>query len=104
VIVKRNGKYRFCVDYRNLNRFTKPTIYPMQRSDEMFEALAGKSVFSNLDAARGYLQIEVAEKDRWKTAFLTHRGLCHYKRMPFGLKTAPAVFQKFMDNMLGRLR
>jgi hypothetical protein len=41
VIVKQNGKYRFCVDYRNLNRFTKPTIYPMQRSDEMFEALAG---------------------------------------------------------------
>jgi hypothetical protein len=40
VIVKQNGKYRFCVDYRNLNRFTKPTIYPMQRSDVMFEALA----------------------------------------------------------------
>jgi hypothetical protein len=104
VIVKQNGKYRFCVDYRNLNRFTKHTIYPMQRSDEMFDALAGKSVFSNLDAARGYHQIEVDEKDRWKTAFLTHRGLYHYKRMPFGLKTAPAVFQKFMDNMLGRLR
>jgi hypothetical protein len=104
VIVKQNGKYRFCVDYHNLNRFTKPTIYPMQRSDEMFEVLAGKSVFNNLDAARGYHQIEVAEKDRWKTAFLMHRGLYHYQRMPFGLKTAPAVFQKFMDNMLGRLR
>jgi hypothetical protein len=104
VIVKQNGKYRFCVDYRNLNRHTKPTIYPMQRSDEMFEALGGKSVFSNLDAVRGYHQIEVAETDRWKTAFLTHRGLYHYKRMLFGLKTAPAVFQRFMDNMLGRLR
>jgi hypothetical protein len=58
VIVKQNGKDRYCVDYRNLNRHTKPLIYPMQRSDEMFDALAGKKVFSLLDAARGYPQVE----------------------------------------------
>jgi hypothetical protein len=95
VIVRQNGKDRFCVDYRSLNKYTKPHVYPMQRSDEMFEALAGKQVFSSLDAARGYHQISIKPDHRWKTAFITHRGLFEYKTMPFGLKTAPAVFQRF---------
>jgi transposase InsO family protein len=79
-------------------------IYPMQRSDEMFDALAGKKVFTSLDAARGYHQVPIKEEHRWKTAFLTHRGLFEYKTMPFGLKTAPALFQQFMDKVLGGLR
>jgi hypothetical protein len=104
VIVHQNGKDRFCVDYRGLNRHTRPMVYPMQRSDEMFEALAGKQVFSSLDAARGYHQIPIHKDHRWKTAFITHRGLFEYNTMPFGLKTAPGIFQRFMDGILGRLR
>jgi hypothetical protein len=104
VIVHQNGKDRFCVDYRGLNRFTRPMVYPMQRSDEMFEALAGKKIFSSLDAARGYHQIPIHPDHRWKTAFITHRGLFEYNTMPFGLKTAPGIFQRFMDGILGRLR
>jgi hypothetical protein len=104
VIVHQNGKDRFCVDYRGLNKHTRPMIYPMQRSDEMFEALAGKRVFSSLDAARGYHQIPIHPDHRWKTAFVTHRGLFQYNTMPFGLKTAPGIFQRFMDSILGRLR
>jgi hypothetical protein len=104
VIVHQNGKDRFCVDYRGLNRHTRPMVYPMQRSDEMFEALAGKQVFSSLDAARGYHQIPIHRDHRWKTAFITHRGLFEYNTMPFGLKTAPGIFQRFMDGILGRLR
>jgi hypothetical protein len=104
VIVRQNGKDRFCVDYRSLNKHTKPHVYPMQRSDEMFEALADKQIFSSLDAARGYHQIPIKKEHRWKTAFFTHRGLFEYNTMPFGLKTAPAVFQRFMDGILGRSR
>jgi hypothetical protein len=78
-------------------------IYPMQRSDEMFEALAGKRVFSSLDAARGYYLIPIHPDHRWKTAFVTHTGLFEYKTMPFGLKTVPGIFQRFMDGILGRL-
>jgi hypothetical protein len=104
VIVHQNGKDRFCVDYRGLNKHTRPMVYPMQRSDEMFEALAGKQVFSSLDAARGYHQIPIDKDHRWKTAFITHRGLFEYNTMPFGLKTAPGIFQRFMDGILGRLR
>jgi hypothetical protein len=104
VVVKQAGKDHFCVDYRDLNGYTAPLVYPMQRSDEMSEALGGKRIFSSLDAARGYHQIPIEDNDRWKTAFLTHRGLFEYKMMQFGLKTAPALFQQFMYKMLGGLR
>ena len=104
VIVAQNGKNRFCVDYRSLNQWTTPMFYPMQRSDDVFDALLGKTFFSTLDALRGYHQLPVHEQDKWKTAFLTHHGLFHYNYMPFGLKNAPAVFQRFMDKILGSLR
>lgn len=104
VLVKQHDKWRFCVDYRNLNLATTGQAYPMTRTDAIFDALHGKSVFSILDAARGYHQLPIAEDDRWKTAFLTHRGLYQYKRMPFGLKNAPLQFQCYMDSVFGSLR
>ena len=104
VLVKQHDKWRFCVDYRNLNIATTGQVYPMTRTDSIFDALHGKSVFSILDAARGYHQLPIAETDRWKTACLTHRRLYQYKRMPFGLKNAPLQFQCFMDSVLGSLR
>lgn len=104
VMVKQGEKWRMCVDYRNLNEWTQPDHYPMQRSDDVFSSLGGASVFSSLDAARGYHQFEVDEGDRWKTAFISRHGLFQYRRMPFGLRNAPAVFQRFMDGVLGNLR
>lgn len=104
VLVKQNNKVRFCVDYRNLNKYTKAILYPMQRTDEIFDALGGKKYFSILDATRGYHQIEIDAEHQWKTAFMTHRGAYQYKRMPFGLKTAPAIFQRVMDGILRGLR
>lgn len=76
----------------------------MTRSDAIFDTLDGKRVFSILDATRGYHQLLVAESDPWKTAFIIHRGLFQFKRMPFGLRNAPLQFQRFMDSVLGSLR
>lgn len=104
VLVHQHDKWRFCVDYRQLNIATIGEVYPMTRSDAIFDTLHGKRVFSILDAARGYHQLPVAESDRWKTAFITHRGLFQFKRMPFGLRNAPLQFQRFMDSVLGSLR
>lgn len=59
---------------------------------------------SSIDAVRGYHQLPFAPADRWKTAFSCHKGLFEYKRVPFGLKGAPAYFQRFMDALLGSLR
>lgn len=104
VLVKQKGRWRFCIDYRKLNEVTQKDSYPMQRQDVIFNNLGGFQFFSSLDAARGFHQIGVAKSDRWKTAFVTHDGLFEYRQMPFGLKCAPAVFQRFMDRLLGAMR
>ncbi|KAE8242421.1 hypothetical protein A4X03_0g8040, partial [Tilletia caries] len=104
VMVKQNGKWRFCVDYRQLNSNTIPDRYPLSTIDAIFQTLCGKKWFSSLDAIRGYHQLGVVPEDRWKTAFVCHRGLYQYKRVPFGLRNAPAVFQRMMDKVLGNLR
>ncbi|KAE8228368.1 hypothetical protein CF326_g6702 [Tilletia indica] len=104
VMVKQQSKWRFCVDYRNLNSDTIPDRYPLPAIDSIFHTLCGKKIFSSLDAIRGYHQLGVREEDRWKTAFVCHRGLFQYKRIPFGLRNAPSFFQRFMDKVLGPLR
>ncbi|KAJ3474331.1 hypothetical protein NLI96_g12517 [Meripilus lineatus] len=100
VIVYRNGKARFCVDYRKLNAATIPDEFPIPRQNEILAALSGAQVLSSLDALAGFTQIEVDQRDVEKTAFRTHKGLFHFKRMPFGLRNGPAIFQRVMQNIL----
>jgi hypothetical protein len=97
VLVKQNGKWRFCVDFRLLNEVTVGDSYPMLRADYVFRVMGGKQCFSTLDCLKEYHQLELDEKDRWKSVFITHRGLYQFKRLPFGLKNAPAIYQRFMD-------
>ncbi|KAE8240520.1 hypothetical protein A4X13_0g7758 [Tilletia indica] len=104
LMVKQQTKWRFCVDYRQLNTHTIPDRYPLPTIDSIFHTLSGKKWFSALDAIRGYHQLGVKPEDRWKTAFVCHRGLFQYKMVPFGLRNAPAVFQRLMDHILGPLR
>ncbi|KAE8218414.1 hypothetical protein CF319_g7709 [Tilletia indica] len=104
LMVRQYDKWRFCVDYRQLNANTVADSYPLPTIDSIFNSLAGKRVYSSLDAIRGYHQLPVRESDRWKTAFTCHRGLFQYKTVPFGLRNAPAVFQRLMDSLLGELR
>ncbi|KAE8240703.1 hypothetical protein A4X13_0g7639 [Tilletia indica] len=104
LMVKQQTKWRFCVDYRQLNTATIPDRYPLPHIDAVFDTLTGKTVFSSLDALRGYHQLPVKVEDRWKTAFVCHRGLYQYKTVPFGLRNAPAVFQRLMDRLLAALR
>jgi hypothetical protein len=104
VLVKQNGKWRFCVDFRLLNEVTVGDSYPMLWADYVFSAMGGKRFFSTLDCLKGYHQLKLDQKDRWKSAFITHRGLYQFKRLPFGLKNAPAIYQRFMEQLLGSLR
>ncbi|KAE8228141.1 hypothetical protein CF326_g6939 [Tilletia indica] len=104
LMVRQRDKWRFCIDYRQLNAVTVSDRYPLPTIDSIFQTLTGKRVFSSLDAIRGYHQMGVKETDRWKTAFICHRGLYQYKTVPFGLKNAPSVFQRLMDRILGSLR
>ncbi|KAE8240461.1 hypothetical protein A4X13_0g7796 [Tilletia indica] len=104
LMVRQRDKWRFCVDYRQLNAVTVPDRYPLPVIDAVFNTLSGKSIFSSLDAIRGYHQLGVKSEDRWKTAFVCHKGLFQYKTVPFGLRNAPAVFQRLMDRILGSMR
>lgn len=93
-------KFRLVVDYRRLNEVTVDDKYPLPNITELFDKLGKSNYFSTLDLASGYHQIEVEESDRPKTAFTTQSGHYEFTRLPFGLKTAPATFQRTMDNVL----
>ena len=100
VIAYRNGKPRFCIDYRKLNAVTIPDEFPIPRQSEILASLSGAQVLSSLDALSGFTQLELAEEDVEKTAFRSHRGLFQFKRLPFGLRNGPSIFQRVMQGIL----
>jgi hypothetical protein len=100
VVKKKNGKFRFCVNYKPLNDITKKDNYPLPRIDEMLDALQDAQLFTTLDLASGYWQIKVKKEDQEKTAFITKFGTYEFKVMPFGLCNAPVTFQRIMDKVL----
>jgi hypothetical protein len=100
IVKKKNGKLRFCVDYRKLNTETRKDAYPIPRIDDMLDALRGAKWFTTLDLASGYWQVEMDSKDQDKTAFITKQGTYEFTVMPFGLTNAPATFQRLMDQVL----
>ena len=104
LVPKKNGEYRLCVDYRKLNAITKKNAYPLPRMEDALERLGGSKYFTVLDLISGFYQIEVDEKDREKTAFVTPDGLYEFNRLPMGLCNAPSTFQYLMDVVLSNLK
>ena len=96
LVRKKDGTVRWCIDFRAVNSVTVKDAYPLPNIEECLDTLAGSQFFSTLDMASGYWQIEMEEKDKPKTAFLTKHGLYQFTRMPFGLCNAPSTFQRAM--------
>ncbi|KAJ9522550.1 hypothetical protein QJQ45_008376 [Haematococcus lacustris] len=97
-VKKKSGELRMCVDYRQLNKQTLRDQYPLPRIDDLFDKLAGCTVFSSLDLQAGYHQIRIPAEDVPKTAFRTPDGHYQYKVLCFGLTNAPATFQRVMND------
>jgi len=97
-------KWRMVVDYRKLNEQTIDDRYPIPNITDILDKLGRSQYFSTIDLASGFHQIEVAPKDIEKTAFSVENGHFEFTRMPFGLKNAPATFQRVMDNVLRGLQ
>ena len=107
VVPKKNGRWRVCVDYINLNDVYPNDNFPLPRINHIVDSIVGHGMFSFLEAFSRYHQIPMFQSDEEKTTFITPYGLYCYKVMSFGLKNASATYQRLMTNifkpLIGRI-
>nr|GEV16946.1 putative reverse transcriptase domain-containing protein [Tanacetum cinerariifolium] len=98
-VKKKDGSFRMCIDYHELNKLTIKNCYPLPRIDDLFDQLQGLSVYSKIDWRSGYYQLRVREKDIPITTFRTRYGHYKFQVMPFGLTNTPVVFIDLMNRL-----
>lgn len=98
-VPKKDGSLRLAIDYRELNKISKKDAYPMPRIDEILARLRDAKIFSKLDLRQGYYQISIRSEDREKTAFRFEDQLFNFKRMSFGLSSAPQTSVRMMNRL-----
>ena len=99
-VVKPNGKVRLCIDYRRLNSVTPQVQQYIPTLDDVLERTGGAKVLSKLDLSKGFYQVQMEEASKDLTTFISPWGKYHFKRMPFGLRNAPATFQALIESVL----
>ena len=100
-VPKKDGRFRICGDYKvTVNQVLSVDQYPLPKPEDLFATLAGGTVFSKLDLSQAYLQVQLEEESMPYVTINTHQGLYRQTRLPFGVASAPALFQKMMDVVL----
>ena len=100
-VVKPDGTVRICGDYKlTVNQAAKTDTYPLPRIEELFASLSGGLTFKKLDLAHAYNQIPLDDDSKPCVTINTLKGLYRYNRLPFGVASAPSIFQRTMENLL----
>ncbi|GJW05441.1 putative reverse transcriptase domain-containing protein [Tanacetum coccineum] len=102
-VKKKDGSFRMCIDYRELNKLTLKNRYPLPMIDDLFDQLQGSSVYSKIDLRSGYHQLRVRDEDIPKTAFRTRYEHYEFQVMPFGLTNVHAIFMDLMNRVIEHL-
>jgi hypothetical protein len=101
IVPKKNGELRLCVDYKNtVNTIIERDKYPLPRLDDILTGLSGGRVFVTLDLSRAFMQLEVSEESKEPLTVNTMFGLYRVHRLPYGVSSAPSIFQGVMDSIL----
>ena len=103
LVPKKDGTSRFCTDYRVLNSKTRADSYPIPRIDDLIDRIGSAKFVSKFDLLKGYWQVPLSPRARELSAFVTPEGLYQYKVMPFGMKNAPATFQRLINSVTSGL-
>ena len=99
VVPEPDGDIRVCVDMRRANEAIERERHPIPTIEEVLNDLNGSTVFSKLDLKWGFHQVELETESRRITTFITHRGLFQYKRLMFGITSAPEKYQKIVKDV-----
>ncbi len=103
-VIKKDGGIRICGDFKvTVNPVLSVEQYPLPHINDLFAGLTGGQKFSKIDLNQAYLQMHVEEESRELLTINTHKGLFRYKRLPFGITSAPSIFQRAMDQILAGL-
>ncbi|XP_053294792.1 uncharacterized protein LOC128455141 [Pleuronectes platessa] len=103
LVKKADASLRPCTDYRKVNSITKPDLYPLPRMEDCIDMVGSATFVSKFDLLKGYWQVPLTKRARDISAFITPSGLYSYTVMPFGLRNAPATFQRLMNRVVSGL-
>ena len=100
MVPKHDGGFRFCTDFRKVNDKTKSDSFPIPRIADCIDQIGNAKFVSTFDMLKGYWQVPLTQRARKISAFVTPSGLYQYKVMPFGMKNAPATFQRMVNKLV----
>ena len=101
IVPKKDGSIWICGDFRiTVNKAIKVEMYPLPKVEDILAAIGGSTIFSKIDLLQAYLQMELDEGARELCTINTHKGLYRYNRLPFGVSSAPAIWQRAMEQVL----